>query len=98
MAAPKRYYSAGDDKVSKSRAFNAGLLTVLTLLVLAGWVYHFIWALQVVINQPYGGVLNNLVYGPGTLVANAGLSTKLVGYLNDKLVGDKIDADHKKYL
>ena len=45
--------------------------------------------------RPYGNLLNNIVYGPGTLIANAGLSSKLIKYVNTKLVEDKIEADYK---
>ncbi|KAK6454889.1 uncharacterized protein RJT20DRAFT_53173 [Scheffersomyces xylosifermentans] len=96
--APKRTYSAEDERISKSRAFNAGLLTILSLVIVVVLGYHFLWAVKVMTNQPYGSFLNNLVYGPGTLVANAGLSMKFISYINNKLVEDKIDADHKKYI
>ncbi|EGW35382.1 uncharacterized protein SPAPADRAFT_58603 [Spathaspora passalidarum NRRL Y-27907] len=61
-------------------------------------VYHLIWAIKVVYYQPYGNLLNNLVYGPGTLVANVGISSKLIRYINAKLVEDKIEPDYKKYI
>lgn len=50
------------------------------------------------INQPYGNFFNNLVYGPGSFLANVGLSTKLLRYLNKVLVEDKLEADYKKYI
>ncbi|CAK9440960.1 uncharacterized protein LODBEIA_P48290 [Lodderomyces beijingensis] len=87
-----------DDAVSKSRLFNATFITVLTLIVMLLLGVHFIWSVKTMINQPYGNLLNNLVYGPGTFLANVGLSSKLVRYLNKVLVEDKVDADYKKYI
>ncbi|ODV78380.1 uncharacterized protein CANTADRAFT_90730 [Suhomyces tanzawaensis NRRL Y-17324] len=86
------------ERVSKSRALNASILTVLTLLLVVMWAYHTVWAVKVMINRPYGSFLNNLIFGPGTLIANTGVSTKIVSYINTKLVEDKIDSDHKKYI
>lgn len=87
-----------DEKLSKSRALNALILTVLFIGLLVIWLYHARWAIDVMANRPYGNFLNNLVFGPGTLIANAGLSVKVASYFNEKLVEDKIDADHKKYI
>lgn len=84
--------------MSKSRALNAAILTALTLLLLVIWFLHAKWAISVMYYRPYGNFLNNLIFGPGTLVANAGITTKIVKYVNKLLVEDKIDADHKKYI
>ena len=50
------------------------------------------------IYQPFGNLLNNLVYGPGTLIANYGISSRIIKYINTKLVEDKLDSDYKKYI
>ena len=89
---------ATHEQISKSRVVNALILTFLTVLIFLILLYHFIWAVQVMMYQPYGNLLNNIVYGPGTLIANAGLSSKLIKYINKKLVEDKIEADYKKYI
>lgn len=86
------------ERVSKSRAFNALILTILSITLLIVLFYHLNWAVDVMLDKPYGSLLNNLVFGPGTLLANAGISLKLITYINAKLVEDKIDADHKKYI
>lgn len=87
-----------DEEISTSRVIRALFLTFLSLLLILVWGYHSVWAVKVVINKTYGNLLNNLVFGPGTLIANGGLSIKFVTYLNEILLDDKIDADHKKYL
>ncbi|KAK6203442.1 uncharacterized protein RJT21DRAFT_27284 [Scheffersomyces amazonensis] len=97
MAVPRRSVKP-EDRISKSRFANSLILTILTLLALVAWIYHGIWALKVMIYKPYGNILNNLIYGPGTLVANVGLSLKLIGAINTKLLTDKIEADYKKYI
>lgn len=87
-----------DEEVSTSRVIKALLLTFLSLFMIVLWGYHSVWAFKVVIYKTYGNLLNNLVFGPGTLIANGLLSVKFVTYLNEILLDDKIDADHKKYL
>ncbi|EER35509.1 conserved hypothetical protein [Candida tropicalis MYA-3404] len=99
MAAPSaQKRSTNEERISKSRLLNASILTVLTVAIFLLLIYHFIWAVQVMMYRPYGNLLNNIVYGPGTLIANAGLSSKLIKYVNTKLVEDKIEADYKKYI
>ncbi|KAL6451569.1 hypothetical protein SBY92_003209 [Candida maltosa Xu316] len=98
MPEPTHKPTNDHEKVSKSRAVNASILTILTVLIFLLLIYHFIWAVQVMMYQPYGNILNNIVYGPGTLIANAGLSSKFIKYINTKLVEDKIEADYKKYI
>ncbi|EER35519.1 conserved hypothetical protein [Candida tropicalis MYA-3404] len=99
MAAPSaQKRSTNKERISKSRLLNASILTVLTVAIFLLLIYHFIWAVQVMMYRPYGNLLNNIVYGPGTLIANAGLSSKLIKYVNTKLVEDKIEADYKKYI
>ena len=95
---PQHQPTNNHEHISKSRAINASILTVLTIVIFLLLIYHFIWAIQVMIYKPYGNLLNNLVYGPGTLIANAGLSSKLIKYVNNKLVEEKIEADYKKYI
>ncbi|KAG5419010.1 hypothetical protein I9W82_003729 [Candida metapsilosis] len=86
------------ERISKSRAFSASILTFVTVAVFLELGYHLLWSAKVMINQPYGNVFNNLVYGPGSFLANVGLSTKLMRYLNKVLVEDKLEADYKKYI
>lgn len=87
-----------DEDISTSRVIKALFLTFLSLFAIVLWGYHSVWAVQVMIYNSYGNFFNNLVFGPGTLIAHGGLSIKLVTYLNVILLDDKIDADHKKYL
>ncbi|RCK59616.1 hypothetical protein Cantr_07285 [Candida viswanathii] len=98
MTPPQHKPTNSHEHISKSRVLNASILTFLTVLIFLLLIYHFIWAVQVMMYKPYGNLLNNLVYGPGTLIANAGLSSKLIKYVNTKLVEDKIEADYKKYI
>ncbi|CAD1811283.1 putative integral membrane protein [Candida parapsilosis] len=86
------------ERISKSRAFSASILTFVTVVIFLELGYHLIWSAKVMINQPYGNFFNNLVYGPGSFLANVGLSTKLLRYLNKVLVEDKLEADYKKYI
>lgn len=90
--------SRKEEEISAKRALRATFITVLSLLLLGVFSYHAYWALGVVASNSYGSFLSSLVYGPGTLLANGGLSLKLVSYLNERLVDRDIDADHKKYL
>lgn len=90
--------SRKEEEISAKRALRATFITALSLLLLAVFSYHAYWAIGVVANNSYGSHVSSFVYGPGTLVANGGLSLKLVSYLNDRLVDQTIDADHKKYL
>lgn len=98
MVVPRKPAYRPDEKVSKSRAFNALILTVISIGLFVALLYHARWAVNVMSNRPYGSFMNNLVFGPGTLIANAGISYKVASFINEKLVEDKIDADHKKYL
>lgn len=86
------------ERISKSRAFSASILTFVTVAIFLELGYHLLWSVKVIINQPYGNFLNNLVYGPGSFLANVGLSAKLMRYLNKVLVEDKIETDYKKYI
>lgn len=87
-----------DEEISTSRVLRALFLTFLSLFLIVLWGYHSVWAVKVVIYKTYGNLLNNLIFGPGTLIANGGLSIKFVTFLNEVLLDDRIDADHKKYL
>jgi hypothetical protein len=86
------------DRVSKSRVLNALILTVFTVAMAVAWWFHAWWALRVVLDRTYGGLVTCLVYGPGTFVAGVGLGIKVVLYLNAVLIEDRLDTDHKKYL
>lgn len=87
-----------DEEISTSRVVKSLFLTFLSLFFIGLWCYHAVWAVKVMIYKTYGNAFNNLIFGPGTAIANAGLSIKLVTYLNIVLLDDKIDADHKKYI
>ncbi|CUM63560.1 uncharacterized protein PRCAT00001138001 [Priceomyces carsonii] len=93
---PKRRLN--EDRPSKQRALNAFILTLTSLFVVILLVYHAFWAVKVVYYNQYGRLFSSLVYGPGTLVANAGLSTRFLKFLNRKLLEDTLDTDHKKYI
>ncbi|KAI5955159.1 hypothetical protein KGF54_001720 [Candida jiufengensis] len=86
------------EKISKSRALNASLLTLISIIVFIELIYHANWSIKVLYNQPFGNYLNNLVYGLGSFLANFGLSVRLMKWLNQKLVEDKIESDYKKYI
>lgn len=98
MAPLKKPQPRQQEKISPDRAIKASLLTFLSLVLLILWGYHALWAIKVFVYNRFGGILNNTVYGVGTLVANAGISIKAVTWLNDKWLEDKLDADHKKYI
>lgn len=86
------------DDISVQRAFKAAFLTFLSLALLFLWCYHAVWSIKVFTYNKYGNILNNLVFGLGTLIINASFSIKFATYLNDKYLNDQIDADHKKYM
>lgn len=85
-------------KISKSRVLNSAILTFLGLAIIIGLFYHLVWALGVLRTNAYGDILSNIMFGFGTLFANGVVSFRLLTYLNVKLIDDKIDADHKKYI
>lgn len=98
MAPFKKPAPRHHEQISKQRAVKASLITVLSVVLLLAWVYHAFWAVDVLSTNKYGDILSNVVFGVGTLVANAGLSVKLVAFLTEKYLDGQIDADHKKYL
>ncbi|CAH6722501.1 hypothetical protein CLIB1444_09S04962 [[Candida] jaroonii] len=91
-------YQTPNHDISKSRVLKSALLTVLSIFALLQLGYHCLWAFKVLYNNSYGNSINNLIFGIGTLIANAGISFKALTFLNEKLIDDGIDADHKKYL
>lgn len=80
------------------RALIALAITIVTIALLIGVIIHAKWSYHVLVYKQYGSFINNLVFGVGTLVANAGLSIRLVSFLNLKFLDSQIDADHKKYV
>lgn len=91
-------YKPPQNDISKSRVLKSALLTVLSIVALLQLGYHCFWAFKVLFYNYYGNSINNLIFGVGSLVANAGISFKALTFLNEKLIDDGIDADHKKYL
>lgn len=87
-----------EDRVSRTRVLYAILLTIFSLVLVVIWGYHAVWAVNVILNRTYGSFISNLIFGPGTFIAGVGLSVKLVTYLNQILLENKLDMDHKKYL
>ncbi|CAH2355403.1 hypothetical protein CLIB1423_25S01486 [[Candida] railenensis] len=98
MAQLKQRKPSEDDRVSKSRVTYAVLLTIFSVILVVLWGFHAVWAAKVILNRTYGSFFNNLVFGPGTFVAGVGLSVKLVTYLNNVLLEERLDMDHKKYI
>lgn len=95
----QRYSSVKEpEKISTSRALKATVLTSLSITLLLLWVYHAIWAIKAIIYNRFGRILDNLVFGVGTLIANGGLSLRFLRYLNQVWLDTEIDDDHKKYL
>lgn len=86
------------ETISKLRFAKALVLTVVTVVMFALWAWHGWWSLKVMYYQPYGLLINNLVYGPLTWFAHMGISYRLAKWLNLKLLDDSIEADYKKYL
>lgn len=98
MAPLKKPQPRKQEAISTERAVKASLLTFLSLVLLVLWGNHALWAVRVFVQNRFGGVVNNTVYGVGTLIANAGLSIRAITWLNNRWLEDKLDADHKKYL
>ena len=99
MAPPPRQQQKQQDVTFENRrALLAFGITLISLALLIGVIIHAKWALNVLIYKQYGNFLNNLVFGVGTLIANAGLSLRFVSYLNLRFLDSRIDADHKKYV
>lgn len=87
-----------EELISKSRAFGATIMTVLGLLALIALFIHAKAAKRIVLERAYGNLLTNLLIGPGLLILHAGLSYRLLRYLNLKFVDSRIDEDHIKYI
>ncbi|ODV67111.1 hypothetical protein HYPBUDRAFT_139606 [Hyphopichia burtonii NRRL Y-1933] len=87
-----------EDENTKDRAIKAASVTALSLLFLLLWGYQALWAIGVIFDNRFGSLVNNLVFGIGSLIASGGIAIKVVTYLNDRLLTDTIDADHKKYI
>lgn len=98
MAQLKSKSDRPNDLVLKSRALNATILTTVFIFAVVLSGIHLLWAVKVLYYKTYGGFLNNLILGPGTFVANVVITFKVLTYLNEKILGDNIDADHKKYI
>lgn len=98
MAISKPAFKANNEAISKTRAANASLLTLLTLIMFVVWGIHGYWAAKVIIFDGYGGWLNNLVYGLGTFLLNVGLCLKVMSYINIQLLDKRIEDDYKKYI
>lgn len=98
MAISKPTFNAQHDRISKSRAANASILTILTLIMCVIWGIHGFWAAKVIIYDAYGGWLNNLVYGLGTFLLDVGVGLKVISYINIQLLDNKIEDDYKKYI
>lgn len=86
------------DRISKTRLTNTILLTALSLIFAAVICFHLYWAINLIRYRVYGHLINNLVFGMGTFVANAGLTAKALVWLNERLLDSRIDEDHKKYI
>lgn len=93
-----RAYQPQSQQISSSRVAKSAFITVLTLVLLFGFVWHFWWAVKVYMSNYYGNWINSVVLGFGSVIANAGISLRLLTYLNEKLIDEGIDADHRKYI
>lgn len=91
-------YRPPEHHISQSRVLKSALLTILGIVFAILLCYHFMWAVQILRNRVYGHLLNNLVFGIGTFIANGGICFRILVYLNQELLDNDIDADHKKYI
>lgn len=86
------------ERVSKSRAAKASLLTGMTIVAFLQLMYHLYWSVTAVYSHKYGGKLNTLAVTVGTLALNAFVTIRVLLFFETRLLSDHIDADHKKYL
>lgn len=97
MNAPKMPKPRVDEEISKSRALRASLITLLGLVALIALFIHAKWSVRILINKTYGNIFNNLAMALGLFAVHAGLSFRLLYFLNMKYVDSQIDDDHLKY-
>lgn len=86
------------ERISKSRAAKASLLTGLTVVVFLIGCYHLWWAVRAFYHNKYGSTFNNIMIIAGGFILNAVVMAKALQFLEIKLLSDAIDADHKKYI
>lgn len=86
------------EKISKSRAAKASLLTGMFIVAVLQVLYHLYWSAGALRSQKYGSTLNTMTVVGGLLVANIFVSIKVLLFFETKLLSDQIDADHKKYI
>lgn len=91
-------YSRRKERISKSRAAKASLLTGATVVLFLIGCYHAWWVVQALYSKKYGSNLNTLVVAGGSLVLNFAASAYTLIFLETRLLSDHIDSDHKKYL
>ncbi|CAN3358659.1 hypothetical protein DICA3_F39722 [Diutina catenulata] len=81
-----------------ARLLNASILTIVFLGMVGLWAWHGWVVAKIMYYQPYGSLINNLMYGPVTWVAHMGVSYRVAKWLNARLLDDKIEDDYKKYI
>lgn len=86
------------ERISKSRAAKASLLTFLSVLAFLVWCYHLYWAVGALYENRYGGIFNNLMLIVGGFILEVYVTAKALLFLESKILTTDIDADHKKYL
>lgn len=91
-------YKVKKERISKSRAAKALLLTGTTIVLFLVGCYHAWWVVRALYSKKYGSSLNTVVVAGGSLLLNFVVSAYVLIFLETRLLSDHIDADHKKYL
>lgn len=95
---PEITHKRQQERISKSRAAKASLLTGMTVVAFLLGIYHIWWSVKAFHSNKFGSHFSNLMIIVGGLVLNAVVSVKVLLFFETRLLSDSIDADHKKYI
>lgn len=86
------------ERISKSRAAKASVLTGLTVAFFLAYCYHVWWAVKAFYHNKYGSTFGNILLILGGLALNGFISVRFLLFCETRLLSNGIDADHKKYI
>lgn len=98
MAQIKSPYAKQQERISKSRAAKASIMTVFTVVAFLVFIYLLYLALTAIHERKFGGFLVSTAVSMGLLSALAFVGVKVLLFCETRLLSNDIDADHKKYL
>lgn len=86
------------ERISKSRAAKASLMTGFTVVCFLIFIYHLYWAVLAINGRRFGSLLPSLTIAVGSLALSAFVMIRILLFCETRLLSNDIDADHKKYL